>query len=245
MNTSNTLCRLLPALSILALAATLPPSAAAQPRAVRPAHAALSEQPAQAAPSEQPTQAARSEQPGPAAQSEQPTRGESSGLRLDAGLIKDFLEVLFFGDDGRFHFREYFPCSYQFVQNPRVSVQDGLVLVTADYYARRGSEGLGGCVGTPGIDTTVTVSARVTARGSGLAIEILNLRSETLPALTSVILDLVGIKLPYTHEFDLMAAINNVLYENQRFGVSSLEVHEVLMEDEAVLVRMTVRLGVW
>ena len=49
----------------------------------------------------------------------------SSEIRLDASLIKDFLEVIYFGEDGRFHFREYSPCSYQFLQNPSSSSKEG------------------------------------------------------------------------------------------------------------------------
>ena len=48
-----------------------------------------------------------------------------------------------------------------------------------------------------------------------------------------------------THDFDLMGALNNVLYGNQRFGVSSLDVHDVLIEEGNVLIRLTLRLGIW
>lgn len=181
----------------------------------------------------------------PATARPQASGANASELRLDASLIEDFLRVIYFGDDGRYHFREYSPCSYQFVQNPAVSVEDGVVRVTAEYFGRRGSEGLGGCVGTPGVSTNVSVSARASAQGSALTIEILEVKTETMPRLTSTILQAAGVSVPMTHEFDLMGALNNVLYGNRRFGVSSLDVHDVLIEEGNVLIRLTLRLGIW
>ncbi len=168
-----------------------------------------------------------------------------SELRLDAALIESFIRVIYLGDDGRFHFREYSRCSYEFIQNPRVSVEGGLVRVSAEYWSRRGSEGLGGCVGGPGINTNVLLSARLAPEGSAIAIELLSVETDTLPALSAVILDLAGVRLPMTLDFDLMGAINDVLYDNQNFGVASLEVHDVLVEESSVLLRLTMQLGIW
>jgi len=178
-------------------------------------------------------------------QAPQATEPNISELRLDAALIGDFLRVIYFGDDGRFHFREYSTCSYQFIQNPAVSVEDGLVHVTAEYYARRGTEALGGCAGGPGTSTAVTMSARLSAQGSTMAFEILEVKTESMPRITAALLDLAGVTLPMTHNFDLMAAMNRMLHENQPFGVSSLDIHEVLVEDESVRLRLTMQLGIW
>ncbi len=175
----------------------------------------------------------------------QATDAKVSELRLDASLIEDFLRSIYFADDGRFHFREYSTCSYEFLQNPIVSVEDDLVLVSAEFFRRRGTETLGRCVGGPGVNTTVTMSARLSAQGSAVAIEIIEVKTETLPKLTSVILGLAGVKPPMTHEFDLMAAMNRVLHGQQSFGVSSLVVHDVLPENGSVLLRLTMQLGVW
>ena len=81
-----------------------------------------------------------------AAHPQQAAESNISELRLDSALIRDFLQVIYFGDDGRFHFREYSTCSYQFLQNPSVAVADGLVRVSAEFYSRRGTEALGRCV---------------------------------------------------------------------------------------------------
>ena len=89
------------------------------------------------------------------------------------------------------------------------------------------------------------MSARLSAQGSTMAFEILEVKTESLPGLTATLLDLAGVKLPMTHPFDLMAALNSILYENQAFGVSFLEIHEVLVEDGSVRLRLTLRLGIW
>ena len=177
--------------------------------------------------------------------SSQEAESNISELRLNAALIEEFLQVIYFTDGGRFHFREYSTCSYEFLQSPSVLVEDGLVRVVAEYYRRRGTEALGGCVGGPATSTTVSMSARLSAQGSTMAFEILEVKTESLPRLTATLLDLAGVKLPMTHPFDLMAALNSILYEKQAFGVSFLEIHEVLVEDGSVRVRLTLRLGIW
>ena len=180
-------------------------------------------------------------------QTSDPQGSESnfSELRLDAPLIQDFLRVIYFVDGGRFHFREYSECSYEFIQNPSVSVEDGLVHVSAEYYRRRGTAAAGGCLGVPGTNTKITRSARPFAQGSAVGLEILEINTERMPQLTSALLGLAGVQLPMTHTFDLMAAMNRMLQGQQAFGILSLEVHEVLAEGNAVRVRLTVQLGIW
>jgi len=168
-----------------------------------------------------------------------------SELRLDAALIQEFLQVIYFADGGRFHFKEYSDCSYEFIQNPVVSIDGGLVRVGAEYFRRRGTPALGGCAGIPGTSTNVTLVARPSAEDSALALEVLEVRTETLPELTAMLLQLAGVTLPMTQQFDLMAALNDILYENQPFGIVSLQIHELLVEDESVLLRLTMRLGIW
>lgn len=180
-----------------------------------------------------------------AAPSSQAGESDVSELRLNAALIEEFLQVIYFTDGGRFHFREYATCSYEFIQSPSVVVEDGVVRVTADYYRRRGSEALGGCVGGPGASTKVSMSARLSGEGSTMAFEIFEVKTESMPRMTAALLDLAGVKLPMTHAFDLMAALNRILYENQPFGVSALEIHEVLVEGGAVRLRLTLQLGIW
>ncbi len=168
-----------------------------------------------------------------------------SELRLNAPLIQGFLRVIYFTDGGRFHFREYSACSYEFIQNPSVSVKDGLVHISAEYYRRRGTGVAGGCLGGPGTNTEVTLSARPFAEGSAVALEILEIKTERMPDLTSALLSLAGVELPMTHTFDLMAAMNRTLRSQQSFGISSLEVHQVLAEENAIRVRLTMQLGIW
>ncbi len=177
--------------------------------------------------------------------SSQATESNLSELRLSAALIEEFLQVIYFTDAGRFHFREYSTCSYEFLQSPSVMVEDGLVRVAAEYYRRRGTEALGRCVGGPGASTTVSMSARPSAQGSTIAFEILEVKTESLPNLTAALLDLAGVELPMTHAVDLMGAMNRILHENQSFGVSSLEIHELLVEDGSVRLRLTLQLGIW
>ncbi len=180
-------------------------------------------------------------------QASDPQGSESnfSELRLNAPLIQDFLRVIYFADGGRFHFREYSECSYEFIQNPSVSVKDGLVHVSAEYYRRRGTGAAGRCLGGPGTNTKVTLSARPFAQGSAVALEILEVKTERMPRLTSALLGLAGVQLPMTHTFDLMAAMNRMLQGQQSFGISSLEVHQVLPEENAIRMRLTVQLGIW
>ena len=182
---------------------------------------------------------------GEAVRSSQATESNLSELRLSAALIEEFLQVIYFTDGGRFHFREYSTCSYEFIQSPSVLVEDGLVRVEAEYYRRRATEALGRCVGGPGTSTTVSMSARPSAQGSTMAFEILEVKTESLPNLTAALLDLAGVELPMTHAVDLMGAMNRNLHENQSFGVSSLEIHELLVEDGSVRLRLTLQLGIW
>lgn len=175
----------------------------------------------------------------------QATEPNLSELRLDASLIESFLGVIYFSDEGRFHLREYSTCSYQFLQNPSVAVEDGLVRVSAELYSRRGTEALGGCVGGPAIHTTVVMSARPFAQGSAVGMEILEVTTETMPELTSTLLGLAGMELPMTHTFDLMAAMNGILQGQRSFGISALEIHEVRPEDDSVLLRLTMQMGIW
>ena len=168
-----------------------------------------------------------------------------SEMRLDDSLIEDFLNVIYFTDNGRLHLAEYSECSYEYVQNPSVSVEEGVVRVGADYYRRQARETLGACVGGPGTNTRVNLSARVSASGRSVAIEVFDIQTESLPELTAIILDLAGVQLPLRHEFDLLAAVNGVLYGQKPFGLSSLQVHDVVAENESVLVRMSMEWGVW
>ena len=177
--------------------------------------------------------------------SSQATESNISELRLSAALIEEFLQVIYFTDGGRFHFREYSTCSYEFIQSPSVLVEDGLVRVAAEYYRRRGTEALGRCVGGPGTSTTVSMSARPSAQGSTMSFEILEVKTESLPNLTAALLDLAGVELPMTHAVDLMGAMNRILHENQSFGVSALEIHDLLVEDGSVRLRLTLKLGIW
>lgn len=170
---------------------------------------------------------------------------DSSEMRLSAPLIQDFLRVIYFGQEGRVHFREYSECNYEFVQNPGVVVQDGLVHVTAEYYRRIARAAGGACIGGPGSSDKVTLTARPYAEGTAVAIEITDIRMERAPSLTPMLLNLVGIELPIIHTFDLMGAMNRVLREQSTFGIASLEVHDVVPEDGAVLVRLTMLLGIW
>ena len=118
-------------------------------------------------------------------QTSDPQGSESnfSELRLDAALIQGFLRVVYFVDGGRFHFREYSECSYEFIQNPSVSVKDGLVHVSAEYFRRRGTGAAGGCLGGPQTNTNVTLLARPFAQGSAVALEILEIKTERMPQL--------------------------------------------------------------
>ncbi len=153
--------------------------------------------------------------------------------------------MIYFVDGGRFHFREYSECSYEFIQNPSVSVKDGFVYLSAEYYRRRGTGAAGGCLGGSQTNTNVTLSARPFAQGSAVALEILEIKTELMPQLTSTLLGLAGVQLPMTYTFDLMTAMNRILQGQQSFGISSLEVHQVLPEEGAVRVRLTVQLGIW
>ena len=192
-----------------------------------------------------------SEVPGravPGAVSAEPQAADSSlsELRLTSTLIEGFLRVIYFGaEDARFHFREYSTCSYEFIQNPSVSLGDGLIRVSAEFYRRRGTEALGGCVGGPAIETIVMMSARPFAQGTAVGLEITEVTTETLPELTSALLGLAGVELPMTHTFDLMGAMNGMLRETQPFGIASMEIHEVLPADDSILLRLTMQLGIW
>jgi len=175
----------------------------------------------------------------------QATETNVSELGLSETLIKEFLQVIYFTDGGRFHFKEYSTCSYEFIQNPTVSIEDGIVKIGAEYYRRSGTEALGGCVGGPGTNTIVTLSARLAPAGRAVALEIFEVKTESLPRLTATLLDVAGVKLPMTHQFNVMDALNRTLQDNQPFGIAELEIHEVLVEDESVRLRMTVDLGIW
>jgi hypothetical protein len=209
-------CRLLPALCFLVLSANPAVAAVADP-----------------APAGQPATLAQTPEP------------QLSELRLDASLIDEFVQSIFFADQGRYHFREYSKCSYEFLQNPSVVVEEGVVSVTADYWRRSAAEVGGACVGGPGMNTNVTMSARLAARGSAVAIEVFEVETESLASLTSTILQLAGVTLPMTTEFDLLGALNGLLYEKQPFGIVSLDIREVVAENNSVLLRLTMRLGIW
>lgn len=166
-------------------------------------------------------------------------------LLLDAALIRELLQVIYFDNQGRYHFREYSTCSYEFLQNPTVAIDGDLLRISADYYRRRGSEALGGCVGGPGADTVVRLTARPSAAGSKLTIEILEVTTESMPQLAGMLLQLAGINPPMTHEVDLMEALNRILYENQPFGIASLDVREMTLTEEGVRLKLVMTLGRW
>jgi len=171
--------------------------------------------------------------------------GPAGELLLDAALIGEFIQVIYFAEEGRYHFREYSTCSYEFLQNPTVAIDGDLLRVSADYYRRRATEAIGGCVGGPGADTVVRLTARLGAGGSKLAIEILEVTTEAMPQLSGMLLQLAGISPPMTHEVDLMDALNRILYENQPFGIASLDIHELAVTEEGVRLRLAMTLGPW
>ena len=126
-----------------------------------------------------------------------------------------------------------------------VTIEGDLLKVSAEYYRRRATGALGSCVGGPGSDTIVHASARLTAADSTVVIEVVDLTTESMPELTAMLMELAGVTLPMRHEFNLLGALNGILQEQKPFGLASLEIHDVVVADDAVTLQATAQMGLW
>jgi hypothetical protein len=169
----------------------------------------------------------------------------ASEVRFDVTLIQDFVRVAFFGQEGRFHFKEYSACSYEFLQNPQVETRDDLLVISAEYWRRTATPAGNLCVGGPGMNATAVMHARPYGSGRTLGLEILEITTREMPELTRFLLSAAGVTVPTREEFDLMSILNSGLYGTRPFGVLSLDIHEVTVESRSVVLRTEIKLGLW
>jgi hypothetical protein len=166
-------------------------------------------------------------------------------LRLDETLIQDFVRSGFFGKEGRFHFKEYTACNYEFLQNPQVEIRDGMLVISAEYWRRVATPAGSLCVGGPGMNATAVMHARPYGSGRTLGLEITEITTEEMPELTRFILSASGVTVPTREEFDLMSILNTGLHGRRPFGILSLDIHEVRVEERSVILTADMSLGVW
>jgi len=169
----------------------------------------------------------------------------ASEIRFDVSLIQDFVRVAFFGKEGRFHFKEYSPCNYEFLQNPKVEIQDGLLVISAEYWRRLATPAGSLCVGGPGSSATAVMHARPYGSGRTLGLEITQITTQEMPELTQFMLSAAGVTVPTREEFDLMSILNTGLHGRRPFGILSLDIHEVRVEASSLVLTASLQLGVW
>ena len=169
----------------------------------------------------------------------------ASEIRFDISLIQDFVRVAFFGKEGRFHLKEYSACNYEFLQNPKVEIQDGLLVISAEYWRRLATPAGSRCIGGPGTSATAVMHARPYGSGRTLGLEITQITTAEMPGLTEFILSAAGVTVPTREEFDLMSILNTGLHGRRPFGILSLDIHEVRVEASALVLTASLRLGVW
>jgi len=180
---------------------------------------------------------------GPAVAQSAPTG--ASEIRFDVSLIQDFVRVAFFGKEGRFHFKEYSACNYEFLQNPKVEIQDGLLVISAEYWRRLATPAGSLCVGGPGTSATAVMHARPYGSGRTLGLEITQITTKEMPELTQFMLSAAGVTVPTREEFDLMSILNTGLHGRRPFGILSLDIHEVRVEASSLVMTANIQLGVW
>lgn len=183
--------------------------------------------------------------PHPAPPATQEPAGPAMEVRLDGSLIQDFVRSAFFGREGRFHFKEYSACNYEFLQNPQVEIRDGMLVVSAEYWRRMATAAGSLCVGGPGMNATAVMRARPYGSGRTLGLEITEITTEEMPELTGFILAASGVSVPTREEFDLMSILNTGLHGRRPFGILSLDIREVKVEAKAIVLSADMRLGVW
>jgi len=169
----------------------------------------------------------------------------ASEIRFDVSLIQDFIRVAFFGKEGRFHFKEYSTCNYEFLQNPKVEIQDGLLVISAEYWRRLATPAGSLCIGGPGANATAVMHARPYGSGRTLGLEITQITTEEMPELTRFMLSAAGVTVPAREEFDLMSILNTGLHGRRPFGILSLDIHEVRVEASSLVLAASMQLGVW
>lgn len=181
--------------------------------------------------------------PGPTAS--QSTPAGASEIRFDVSLIQDFVRVGFFGKEGRFHFKEYTACNYEFLQNPKVEVQNGELVISAEYWRRLATPAGSLCVGGPGSNATAVMHARPYGSGRTLGLEVTRITTQEMPGLTEFLLSAAGVTVPTREEFDLMSILNTGLHGRRPFGILSLDIHEVRVEATSLVLTASMQLGVW
>ena len=191
------------------------------------------------APAEQPAASAA----GPTAAQNVPAG--ASEIRFDVSLIQDFVRVAFFGKEGRFHFKEYSACNYEFLQNPKVEIQDDQLVISAEYWRRLATAAGSLCVGSPGTSATAVMHARPYGSGRTLGLEITHITTREMPELTQFMLSAAGVTVPTREEFDLMSILNTGLHGRRPFGILSLDIHEVRVEPSSLVMTASMQLGVW
>jgi hypothetical protein len=175
----------------------------------------------------------------------QGTPAGASEIRLDVSLIQDFVRVAFFGKEGRFHFKDYTACNYEFLQNPKVEIQDGLLVISAEYWRRLATPAGSLCVGGPGTSATAVMHARPYGSGRTLGLEITEITTKEMPELTQFMLSAAGVTVPTREEFDLMSILNTGLHTTRPFGIASLDIREVRVEASSLVLTVSMQLGVW
>jgi len=169
----------------------------------------------------------------------------ASEIHFDVSLLQDFVRVGFFGKEGRFHFKEYSACNYEFLQNPKVEIQDGLLVISAEYWRRVATPAGSRCIGGPGMSATAVMHARPYGSGRTLGLEITQITTKEMPELTQFILSAAGVTVPTREEFDLMSILNTGLHGRRPFGILSLDIHEVRVESSSLVLTASMQLGVW
>jgi len=169
----------------------------------------------------------------------------ASEIHFNVSLIQDFVRVAFFGKEGRFHFKEYSACNYEFLQNPKVEIKDGLLVISAEYWRRLATPAGSLCVGGPGANATAVMHARPYGSGRTLGLEITQITTEEMPELTRFMLSAAGVAVPAREEFDLMSILNTGLHGRRPFGILSLDIHEVRVEASSLVLTASMQLGVW
>jgi len=169
----------------------------------------------------------------------------ASEIKLDVSLIQGFVRVVYFGKEGRVHFKEYSACNYEFLQNPQVEIRDGLLVISAEYWRRLATPAGNLCVGGPGTNVTAVMHARPYGSGRTIGLEITQITTEEMPELTQFVLSSAGVTVPTREEFDLMSILNTGLQGRRPFGILSLDIRDVRVEASSVVLTASMQLGIW
>jgi hypothetical protein len=183
--------------------------------------------------------------PSPAPTTSQGAPSGASEIHFDVSLIQDFVRVAFFGKEGRVHFKEYTACNYEFLQNPRVEIQNEELVISAEYWRRLATPAGSLCVGGPGSNVTAVMHARPYGSGRTLGLEVTRITTQEMPGLTEFLLSAAGVTVPTREEFDLMSILNTGLHGRRPFGILSLDIHEVRVEATSLVLTASMQLGVW